>query len=128
MRQYLFIIPLLGCLLAGCSTVAVIKDVNGQQLTTGGETTIAHLNGNNYGYYLFGWIPLIAGDTSKTNSWVLFKDTVTEEAVVQMVTRTSKELGATKTTDLVSRFDSTGLRTLFIFWYFNVQVSANAVK
>jgi hypothetical protein len=53
---------------------------------------------------------------------------VTEEAVVQMVTRTSKELGATKTTDLVSRFDSTGLRTLFIFWYFNVQVSANAVK
>ncbi|MBU4198935.1 MAG: hypothetical protein KKG09_07405 [Verrucomicrobia bacterium] len=64
----------------------------------------------------------------KGNSFALFRDTVTEQAVVDMVTKKSRELGATKTTDLVSRTDSTGLQTLFTIWYYSVQVSGNAVK
>lgn len=128
MKKYWLMIPLVGLWLAGCASVHVVQDLNGQQLTTTGETPIAHVNGDNFGYYLFGLIPLIAGDPADTNSFALFRNTVTEKAVVEMVTRKSKELGATKTTDLTSYANSTGLQTLFTVWYYSVQVSGNAVK
>ena len=128
MKGHWLLIPLAGLLLAGCASVHVVQSLNDQKLTSTGEDPVAHLNGDNFGYYLFGVVPLIAGDPADTNSFTLFKNTVTENAVVDMVTKKSKELGATKTTDLVSRTDSTGLQTLFTVWYRSVQVSGNAVK
>lgn len=127
-RRGELMLPLMMLLLTGCASVHVVQDLNDQKLTSTGETPIAHLNGDNYGYYLFGLVPLIAGDPADTSRFALFRNTVTEQAVVAMVTKKSKELGATKTTDLVSRSDSTGLQTLFTVWYHSVQVSGNAVK
>ncbi len=122
------IVAAAGLLLAGCSSVRVVQNLNGQQLTSGGETPIAHLNGDLYGYYLFGLWPIVTADPAKTNSTAWFRDTVTVGACTEMVTRHGKELGATKITDLQSRSDSTGLQTLFTVWYYDVQVSGNAVK
>ena len=121
-------LPLVGLLLAGCASVTVNKDLNGQQLTTTGEKPIAHLHGDIYGYYLFGLWPLFTGDPANDNRMAWFRDTVTEKDAVDMVTKKSQEIGATKTTDLSSRTDSTGLNTLFLVWYYDVQVSGNAVK
>ncbi len=128
MMSRLLMVACVGLLLTGCASVNVVQDLNDQQLTTTGEKPIAHLNGDIYGYYLFGLWPIITGDPENPNGWALFRDTVTEKAAVDMVTKKSKELGATKTTDLVSWHDSTGLKTLFTVWYFDVQVSGNAVK
>jgi hypothetical protein len=128
MKNYWVMIPLAALLMAGCASVNVVKDLNDQQLTGTGETTIAHLNGDIYGYYLFGAWPLLTGDPSNPHRWAWFRDTVTVDEGVKMVTKKSKELGATKTTDMISRADSTGLQTLFLVWYYDVQVSGNAVK
>ena len=128
MKNCWLICSLAGLLLAGCSSVHVVRDLNGQQLTATGETPIAHLNGDIYGYYLFGLWPLVTGNPAHTNGTAWFTDTVTVKAAVDMVTKQGKELGATKITDLYSRSDSTGLQTLFTVWYYDVQVSGNAVK
>ncbi len=128
MKNYWLIIPLAGLLLTGCASVAVVHGLNGQQLTATGETPIAHVNGDIYGYYLFGYWPLLTGDPANSKRWTWFRDTVTVKNAVDMVTQKSKELGATKITDLYSRSESTGLQTLFTVWYYDVQVSGNAVK
>ena len=128
MKIHWLTIPLIGLLLAGCASVTVTRDLNDQQLATTGEKTVAHLHGDIYGYYLFGLWPLFTGNPANDNGIALFSDTVTEEAAVDMVTRKSKDLGATKTTDLSSRTDSTGRNTLFLVWYYDVQVSGNALK
>ena len=50
------------------------------------------------------------------------------DAVTARVTRKSKELGATRTVDLVSRRDRTWLAPILLFWYKDTQVSGNAVN
>ena len=128
MKTDWLIIPLVGLLLAGCASVNVARDLNNQKLTATGETPIAHMSGDVYGYYLFGIWPLVTGDPANSKRMAWFRDTVTETAAVGMVTKKSQELGATKTTDLTSLTDSTGIKTLFLVWYYDVQVSGNAVK
>lgn len=128
MKRFWIILPLTALLLEGCASVSVVRDLNGQQLTATGETPIAHLTGDIFGYYLFGVWPLITGDPNDPNGWLWFHDSVTVNNAVGMITRKSKELGATKTTDLYSRTDSTGIQTLFTVWYYDVQASGNAVK
>ncbi len=128
MKTRWLMMPLAGLLLAGCASVKVVRDLNGQQLTAAGETPIAHLHGDIFGYYLFGVWPLFTGDPADPRRFAWFRDTVTETAAVDMLTKKSRELGATKTTDLTTRLDSTGLQTLFTVWYYDVQVSGNAVK
>ena len=129
MKNYrLLLLGVAGLLMAGCASVNVARNLNGQQLTTSGDAPIAHLNGDIYGYYLFGVWPLVTGDPADPDGTAWFTNTVTEQAAVDMVTRKSKELGAAKITDLSSRTDSTGKQTLFLIWYSSVQVSGNAVK
>lgn len=128
MKQLWLTIPLAGLLLAGCASVTVVRDLNEQQLTTTGDTPIAHLNGDIYGYYLFGVWPLFAGDPADSNRCAWFRDTVTIPIAVNMLTKQSKALGATKTTDITSVINSTGIKTLWTVWYYEVQVSGNAVK
>ncbi|MEI7437262.1 MAG: hypothetical protein WCL16_10720 [bacterium] len=128
MKTQWLMIAIAGLLLTGCASVDVCKTLNNQQLTTTGEKNIAHLHGDIYGYYLFGLWPLFTGDPADSKRIAWFKDTVTEEAAVDMLTKKSMELGATKTTDLTSKTDSTGLNTLFLVWYYDVQASGNAVK
>ena len=52
------------------------------------------------------------------------KDTVRVENVANLLTRKSKEMGATQTLNMVSRHNT------FVWWFGfrDVQISANAVK
>ncbi len=131
MQRYVGLLVLLVALVslfAGCASVEVVDRLNGQQLTTTSDKPIAHLAGDIWGYYLFGCIPLFTGDPDDENGMSWFTDTVKTENAVNMVTRKSAELGASKTTDMQSFSASTGINTLWLVWYREVQVSANAVK
>jgi len=116
-------------LFVGCASVDVAKTFNDQQLTMPQSKAVAHLNGDCWGVYLLSIVPLVTGDTSAGGSTMVFgQDNCTVDAVTGMVTRKSKELGATHTVDLVSRRDSTWIAPLLLFWYKDTQVSGNAVN
>jgi hypothetical protein len=115
--------------LTGCASVDVAKTFNDQHLTIEHTNAVAHLNGDCWGIYLLSIVPLVTGDTSPTGSTMAFgQDNCTVDAVTGMVTRKSKELGATHTLDLSSRRDSTWIAPLLLFLYKDTQVSGNAVN
>ncbi len=115
--------------LAGCASVDVAKTFNDQRITTDRSTAVAHINGDCWGVYFLSVIPLVTGDTTANGPQLaFFQDTLTVDAVTAMVTRKSKELGATHTVDLVSHRDSTWLAPILLFWYKDTQVSGNAVN
>jgi len=116
--------------LVGCASIQTAQKFNSEKIDLNGAQEVAHINGSTWGFYLL-WIPLITGSTDDVGSIsFLGPDYVKVEPVVDMVTRKSKEMGATKTLDLVS---STGGMMLpfpfpFLFYINEVQVSGNAVK
>ena len=117
-------------ILAGCASIQTAQKFNGEKIDLNNSQEVAHINGDNWGFY-FLWIPLIAGSTDKIGTTeFLGDDTVKVEPVVDMVTKKSKEMGATKTLDLVSSAQSMMLPFPFPFLFYikEVQVSGNAVK
>lgn len=109
---------------AGCSSVSVAQksDLNNQALAPAG-TNVAHINAQNFGLYLFS-LPLLTGGVENEGTMVWNKDTVTVTSTGNLLTKTSKELGASKSLDMASQYSCTG----FIFYIRNVNMSANAVK
>lgn len=117
-----------GVMLAGCGSVTVTKELNGQQLTAGAAAPIAHVNGKCWGLYFLPIFPLITGDAQEGGMKFLH-DTVTLDNVVGAVTKESKDQGASKTTDLTSTTSSMWIPTpLILTWIKSVQVSGNAIK
>ncbi|MEM4248236.1 MAG: hypothetical protein QXH80_03130, partial [Candidatus Nanoarchaeia archaeon] len=117
-------------ILAGCASVQKATKFNGQKIDEDKSQEVAHINVDNWGLY-FLWIPLAAGSTDSvgTTEW-LGKDTVKVEPVVDVLTRESKNIGATKTLDIVSSTNSMMIPFPFPFLFYlkEVQVSGNAVK
>jgi hypothetical protein len=122
------LLAILSVLTAGCATYEIAKDFNKQKIETTDATPIASIHADNFGYYLFNSIPLITGDTKNVNSFCVFKNTVTVKPVIAMLTEKAKELGATRTTNIKTNVEQTGVIGLWIFWYRGVQASGNAVK
>lgn len=118
-------------ILSGCASIqtASQKDLNGEKLTTTTATDIAHVNGSTFGIYLLS-IPLMTGCTENPGNLVFGKDTVKLGPVVSMVTKKSKDIGATKTVDMTSSCSSLMLPfpIPFLFYIKSVEVSGNAVK
>ncbi len=116
---------LTAALLCGCVTIEVVPEhrLSGQQFGTD-TVAIAHIRADNWGWYLFKGIPVIAGNVKHPNYPSFFSHTVKLEPLVEEVTRRGKELGAT-ITELQST-DKSGWRPLtLIFWIREVEVSAN---
>ena len=109
----------------GCSSLTVVRELNNQRFTTE-EQPIAHLSARVGGIYLFYFIPLVTGNSEEANNIRFFRNESDVERVVHMVTRKSKELGATHLTDLYSWSDSMWGSFTLIFWYRWPSVSANA--
>ncbi len=109
---------------AGCVSVETVKgaDLNKQSISNSG-TTVAHVNVQNWGIYLFT-IPLLSGDTNSVGSIAVLKDTVNPESVVPVVTAEAKKLGGKKVYDLASQYSEFG----FIFVNRSINVSGNVVK
>jgi hypothetical protein len=128
-----YILPLLILLtvlslISGCATVDVGNNYNNQKITTTDAIPIAHINANNYGYYLFSFYPIWTGQPGNANTSSYFIDEVNVAKVTEMLTKKSKELGATKTVDLQSTVTYTGGWSLWIIYFKEVQVSGNAIK
>ena len=118
--------------LAGCAAVTVVgaEKLNDQQLTPDAEP-IAHIRTDNWGYYLFRYIPIVSGNLKRPTAiqWpVFFRNVVTEEKVVEALTRKSEELGADVTTDLRSRDRSEWIPYSLIFWLMEFEASGNASR
>lgn len=109
----------------GCSSLNVVKDLHDQRFTSA-EQPVAHLSARVGGIYLFYFLPLVTGDSEKADGIRFFRNEPDVDRVVHMVTRKSKELGATHLTDLYSWSDSVWSAFSLIFWYRWTSVSANA--
>ena len=114
-------IAAVGLLMSACASVEVVKNpnLNGQAIANSGRT-IAHIDAQNWGIYLFT-IPLFTGSTTNPGSIDVLNDTVNVPSLMPVLTKKSKELGATKTLDLASQYSESGL-------IFYVNISGNAVK
>jgi hypothetical protein len=109
----------------GCSSLTVVKELYGQRFTSE-EQPVAHLSARVGGIYLFYYLPIVTGDSEQADSVRFFRNEPDVDRVVHMVTRKSKELGATRLTDLYSWSDSVWGSFSLIFWYRWTSVSANA--
>ena len=116
---------LAAALLCGCVTIEVVPEdrLNGQQFATD-AVAVAHVRADNWGYYLFKYVPLITGDVSHSGYPSFFSHTVRLDALVEEVTSRGRELGAT-ITDLESTDKSAWRPLTIILWIREVEVSAN---
>jgi hypothetical protein len=113
--------------IAGCSHVDVARNLHDEEIAAGAEP-IAHVNASTWGIYLFNWIPIITGNSEVPEDFTLFEHTVDLDRVVGMLTRKSKELGATHTLDIQSFKDSDWQSGSLIFWMRVAHASGNAVR
>ncbi|MEI3038496.1 MAG: hypothetical protein V8T90_05430 [Victivallales bacterium] len=113
-----------GLLLSACASVEIVKDKNlsGQKIANSG-TTLAHVDAQNWGIYLFT-IPLLTGSTANPGSIDVLKDTVTVGSLMPVLTAETKKLGATKVLNLASQYKVGG----FIFYTRQINISGNAVR
>ena len=109
--------------LVGCASVQTAQKLNDQKLTTGSEQSITNINVNNWGFFIF-YLPIASGDLENIGSVKWFRDTLSSESVIEVATKKAKDMGATKSVDMVSMVTP----VYFIFGVKQVQVSLNAVK
>ena len=115
---------------SGCATVETvpIDQLNQQQLAAN-ATPVAHIYVNNWGWYLFKYIPFLTGNVNRPGvpRWPVFgTDNVKVDVLVHKVTETSKKMGATLTSDLRTRDRSYWMPWTLVFWLEEIEVSANA--
>lgn len=123
-----FSVVLMTLAITGCSSVKVADKFNGQNVSHD-STVIANIVSSNHGWYLVSWIPIVTGDSKNSNSWHLFKDTVTVDGAYSALTKKSAELGATRTINVRSeeKWASDPL-TGFLLWNKEAEVSGDAIK
>ncbi len=114
---------------SGCSSIVATSDLNGQALTGPGAESLAHIHSDVWGIYFLGFesCPVITGSYQEPGNWHLFRHTVSPNTAAEMVTKKSKELGATAVTDLKTDWDSSWQTFSLFFWLKEAQASGNAV-
>jgi len=110
---------------SGCATVQTAKNFGGVTVD-GASKPVATVAAENYGYYLFGAFPLIAGAPKhpNANTCSFFENTVTLQNNMAMISQTAqaekgKRLANVKTTE-----DWTGSFSLWIVWRKTIFTSA----
>jgi hypothetical protein len=116
----------------GCATLEVVtaQHLHEQRLTAD-AAPIAHIYADNWGVYLFKYVPIVSGNLDKPRTPqlpMLFTDNVRVELLVDQVTQEGHRLGGTLITDLRTRDRSYWLPWLLIFWLNEFEVSANASR
>jgi hypothetical protein len=119
-------------MLGGCATLTVVpaERLAGQQLTPA-AAPVAHIYADNWGIYLFKYLPLVTGSLSRPGAPrfpALFSDQVQIDLLVEKVSEESKKQGGTVLTDLRTRDRSYWLSYTLIFWLNEFEVSANASR
>ena len=117
---------------AGCATVEVVgsEHLHDQQFEAGTKP-VAHIYADNWGWYLFKYIPIVTGNLDKSGrpQWPkFFTDNVRVDLLVGKVTEESQKLGATVISDLRVRDRSSYQPLTLIFWLNEFEVSANVSR
>jgi len=107
----------LAWMLAGCATVQTAKNFGGLTVD-GAARPVATVAVENYGYYLFGAFPLIAGDPAHPNAETcrLFEDTVTLQNNMAMLSQTVRKERGRKLANVKTTEDWRGAFSLWILW------------
>ena len=118
--------------LGACAQLDVVpaERLHGQALSDHGET-LAHIRARNSGWFLLNAIPLVSGDLSNPSYPQFprfFRNHVTIDRVLAKVARTSQELGGDELHDTVSSLQSHWFTLTLVFWFREVEVSANVIK
>ena len=87
--------------------------------------TIAHINAEVWGVYLFGILPLFTGSTASPGACAVFKDTVRIDNTTSMLTKKAAEMEASRVLSVSSHTSS---MWFLLFSMKSVQMSGNAVK
>lgn len=102
-------LALSGVLLSsGCASIQTSRALVGVRVDDG-KVPVATVAAENYGYYLFGFIPLITGnpDTPEAYDCYWFSDTVTLQNNMRMITEVARRERGTGLANVktISRFD-----------------------
>jgi len=102
---------------SGCATVQIAKNF-GDVTTDGASKPVATVAAENYGYYLFGVIPLITGAPAYPNAYMccLLQDTVTLQGNMAMVSQYAKAEHGKKLASVKTIEDWTGSFSFWIIW------------
>lgn len=103
--------------LSGCATVKTARNFEGLRVD-GGARPLATVAIENYGYYLFGLIPLIAGEPRYPNAPVctFFEDTVTAQNNMTILSKVAAKVGGKKVAHLRVYEDWTGSFSFWLVW------------
>jgi hypothetical protein len=111
-------------LMSGCTSMQVANRFNGLPVSeTAKMPPKAHVNVKMTGFYLFHFIPIATGSVGSVNKWAIFKDTVSVENAVSVLTREARtQLNCTRIYDLKSSTSNDVLP--FLCTFKTVQISA----
>ena len=115
-------------IMSACSSVEVATTFNNQKITpVQNAVCVEHLNADIWGIYLFN-LPLFSGSSKQPGRCAIFSDTVRVDNAVSILTRKATEDGANTIVDLTSERTGCWLPFFLVLWYYDVQVSGNAIK
>ena len=114
--------------LTACSSFEIGATTNDVKFTTTDAETLAHVNADIWGVYVFG-LPVISGSSVEPGKCVVFSDTVDTGNAVAFLTRNArKKLNATTITDVQTERTTGWLVPTVFFFYRDIQVSGNVLK
>ncbi len=121
-----FIFALL--LLTGCATTEVSTTF--EDISVNNKKPAGTIVAENYGYYLFGYLPICAGNPDKPNetSMTIFEDTVSIQNNQKMLNLEAKKLNSNEITDVRHSTYWTGSFSLWIIWKQVLSSNALAIK
>lgn len=115
--------------ISGCTSVRTTEKFNGLELTAVPKAkTVVHINSKMFGVYLFNCIPMCTGSAAGAGKTSVFKDNVTIDNAMLLMTAEARNAGCNRVLDVSSRTESTWIPFLLFFWKREVQVSGNGIK
>ena len=117
-------------LMSGCTSMQVANRFNGLPVSESANMPPkAHVNVTMTGFYLFHFIPIATGSVGSVDKWAIFKDTVSVENAVSVLTREARtQLNCTKVYDLKSSTSSAVMPFLCTFKTVQVSATVDAAK
>ena len=114
--------------LSACSSFEIGSNTNEVKFTTTDAETLAHVNADIWGVYVFG-LPVISGSSVEPGKCVVFSDTVDTSNAISFLTRNvQRKLNATTITDVQTERTTGWLVPTVFFFYRDIQVSGNVLK
>lgn len=106
--------------LTGCTAIDTTSKFNTMPVNDTRYPAVAHVNVRITGFYLFHCLPIVCGSASGAGKIAMFKDTVTVDNAMMLMTENARGKGGTRIHDVVSDVSSLGF---ILFSIDRVQVS-----